>query len=124
MLTKNQYKFLCKLIKISNEHFNSRITVRYDSKICNLSFDKIENILKIFADKKLIKADFSNFSAEVRVTYLGFEYPEFRHEENMRYIKKLLISKTSDIIVSMLTAIITYFFMPYIQGIIAALLKN
>lgn len=124
MLTRNQYKFLCELIKISNEHYNCRISVSYDSKICNLSSDKILNILKIFVDKKLIKANFFNFSAEVRITHLGFEYPEFRNEENVRYIKKLLISKTSDIIVSMLTAIITYFLMPYVQALIAALLQN
>lgn len=104
-----------------------------DVFICGKDVDMPNDTLNSLCDNLLKNGYFSmcklqyhkdNLPVQITPSYKGLSYFECKKTSRREFIKQLALSKASDILVSAITAILTYFSIPIISNLISMLLNN
>jgi hypothetical protein len=106
-------KYLLKIVSQTNQTYFDNPTPIYEH------FEEMplfEDILNSLANDNLIKLvhPYDGFQT-IKVLPEGLSYFEDKRAYRLIYIKELLLSKISDVIIAMVTSIIMYFVMDWIK---------
>lgn len=108
-------KYLLEIIKETNQtYFDNPVPIYEHFEDMPL----FEDILCLLDDDGLIKLvhPYDGYQT-IQVLPHGLSYFEDKKTHKIEYIKDLLLSKTSDVVIAIITSVVTYFIMDWIKSL-------
>lgn len=118
-ITSTQIKMLKKLYKHDGlilEELKKYIDIDKHTEAFNELF--MFDCVKFYDEPIIISEDNITNERRYYITPTGKKLLRLYKDEDTKELQKILVSKWSDILVAFITAVITYFIMPYIHSLI------